>query len=68
MSWSEILDIFEGPEHVEHQYMEAFAECDKDDDLLISREELPSFFDKMQAILQVEDRKLGTGARGMEDL
>jgi len=68
MSWSEVLDIFEGPEHVEQQYMEAFAECDKDDDLLISREELPTFFDKMHSILQEEDKKMGTKPSGKEDL
>lgn len=68
ISWSEVLDIFEGPEHVEQQYMEAFAECDKDDDLLISREELPTFFDKMHSILQEEDKKMGTKPSGKEDL
>ena len=68
ISWSEVLDIFEGPEEVEQQYMEAFAECDKDDDLQISREELPTFFDKIHAILQAEDKKMGTGTTGLEDL
>eukprot|EP00438_Fugacium_kawagutii_P014782 Skav228771 [mRNA] locus=scaffold589:502126:503798:- [translate_table: standard] len=67
ISWDEVKAVFEGPEHVEEQYKVAFKECDDDKDGFINREELPFFFEILEAILHEEDKAMGSEPKKEEE-
>lgn len=67
ISWDEVMAVFEGPEQVEQQYKVAFKECDDDKDGFINREELPFFFEILEAILHEEDKLMGSKPKEEEE-
>ncbi|CAL1173523.1 unnamed protein product [Cladocopium goreaui] len=56
VSWDEMFggegseEMNELPADIKKQYTDVYKECDTDSDGLISREELPKFFEKMNAL------------------
>mmetsp|Transcript_64054 Transcript_64054/g.101952 ORF Transcript_64054/g.101952 Transcript_64054/m.101952 type:complete len:107 (+) Transcript_64054:65-385(+) len=59
VSWDEMFgeDLDEMPDDIKAQYKDVYKECDTDSDGLISREELPKLFEKMNALEDAEDEE-----------
>ena len=63
ISWDEMFggeaDEADWPEDIKKEYSATFKDCDKDQDGLISREELPTLFDKLTAMEDMEEEREG---------